>query len=327
MAQGRIVLRTLGSSRKFAALGAMPKIGEFAQVLYPMLITNSDVFGRLAGDAYGVKYAIWPTARRTEQEFEAALEAMRLAGLILRYPAGEGIVIQILKFDDGQPGLRKDRRGEQSRFAAPPADLIPENPGNSGILPDTILKRTQENLREGKTYVPPSAGADSAQPAIARFCECFKTRYGQNPRITKDRSGAIKQLVKEFGVDVVRERIDVFFSAKHDFWLKCGHKLEVFVKDWDSIAAMAAKFKPPAPRNDTWSRIVEKIAASDGMNTLTIQTYFRPCVLEAEEDGLITVRGPAPLTDWIQKHYALQLAAAVKAVKPGAGVRFVGEGT
>lgn len=120
MAQGRIILRTLGSSRKFAQLAVVGgTLDEFAQALYPLLIANSDEFGRLSGDAYSVKFGIWPTSKRSEDDFDAALDAMHRAGLILRYQANGDRFIEIAKFETGQPGLRKDRRGKRSRFPDP----------------------------------------------------------------------------------------------------------------------------------------------------------------------------------------------------------------
>lgn len=166
MAEGRIILRSLGSSRKFAALpGVAGSLAEFAQALYPLLITNTDTWGRLPGDAFGVKFSVWPTSPRTEAEFDAALHALAVVHLIDRYVVGGQQVIQILRFDEGQPGLRFDRRGKQSRFPAPldspnPSTPIPDTPGPSGTLPVTPSeeKRREEKGREEEhveVVVPP----------------------------------------------------------------------------------------------------------------------------------------------------------------------------
>ncbi len=154
MAQGRIILQTLGSSKKFAALGTAAAIGEFAQILYPLLVTHADEFGRLCGDAFGVKYSVFPTSPRPEEDFDLALDAMARVGLILRYRVGDTLIVQIGKFEEGQPGLRKDRRGKRSRFADPPGVLtpietVPETPGDSRRLPETPTEG-REGRKEGR---------------------------------------------------------------------------------------------------------------------------------------------------------------------------------
>src|SRR5690242_8188982 len=106
MARGRLISRSLGSSRKFAALQKQAgKLGEFAQVLFPLLVSTSDDWGRQSGDAFTVKHAVFPTSPRREDEFVAALTAMHYVGLIRWYEADGGQVIQIVDFDVHQPNL------------------------------------------------------------------------------------------------------------------------------------------------------------------------------------------------------------------------------
>src|SRR3954464_3628935 len=108
MARGRLILRTLGSSRKFADTRSVAgKLGEFAQTLYMLLVTTTDDYGRQAGDAFTVKHAVFPTSPRSEAEFDTALAAMRDAGLVVRYHADGRQVLQIVEFGKGQPNLHK----------------------------------------------------------------------------------------------------------------------------------------------------------------------------------------------------------------------------
>ena len=77
MARGRIIARSLGSSRKFAELGEQGgKLGEFAQALFPLIVVVSDDFGRLQGDAASVKWVAWPSSPRAIKDFETALAVM-----------------------------------------------------------------------------------------------------------------------------------------------------------------------------------------------------------------------------------------------------------
>ena len=170
MARGRMIAATLGSSRKFAELpGKAGKLGEFAQALFPLLVAHADDFGRLSGDAFSVKYAIFPTSSRTEAEFEAALAAMTDVGLVSRYHAdGNGLVIQVEQWDRHQLGLHKRTK---SRFPDPPA--FREIPGNSGNPPEVPRQenRTEENRTEGKgTEV---LAADAAEGRFDRFWEAY----------------------------------------------------------------------------------------------------------------------------------------------------------
>lgn len=137
MARGRLISRTLGSSRKFAALQkAAGKLAEFSQALYPLLIACSDDFGRQAGDAFTVKLVAFPSSPRKESEFAKAISALASVELIRWYEAQNGQVIEIVDFDAHQTGLHKRT---ESKF-----------PGFSGKFPEvpSELKRTEQKGRE-----------------------------------------------------------------------------------------------------------------------------------------------------------------------------------
>jgi hypothetical protein len=126
----------------------------FAQALYPLLVVNSDDFGRQSGDAYTVKYAVWPTAPRDEATFESALHALERVGLIRRYYAAGETVLQIVEFDAHQTGLHRRTKSrfpeapevaeDSGKFWEPPADS-----GNVREIPSEE-KRTELNGRERK---------------------------------------------------------------------------------------------------------------------------------------------------------------------------------
>src|SRR5574343_833853 len=127
MARGRLISRCLGTSRKFAALSdECGKLAEFAQALYPLIVANTDDFGRFDGDAFTIKHAVWPTSPRSLPDFEKALEGMARVGLIQRYTTdAHGICLQVENFREHQPGLHK---ATKSRF--------PEPTGMSGNFPE-----------------------------------------------------------------------------------------------------------------------------------------------------------------------------------------------
>lgn len=148
MARGRLILRTLGSSRKFAAVQAHAgRLAEFAQTLYQLLIAHTDDYGRLAGDAFTVKHAVFPTSPRKEAEFSTALHALRMAGLIQWYVIQDGRqVIQIVEFGKGQPNLHKRTSSTFPEYSAE----FREVPGKTETVPDipAQLNIREENLTE-----------------------------------------------------------------------------------------------------------------------------------------------------------------------------------
>lgn len=115
MARGRMISRTLGTSKRFAKLGVYPD-GEFYQLLFPLLVSFTDDFGRLEGDSFSVKFRIFPVSPRTEDEFEAALAAMCEVGLLSRYNVGDECVVQVERWEEHQQGLHKRSK---SAFPAP----------------------------------------------------------------------------------------------------------------------------------------------------------------------------------------------------------------
>lgn len=150
MARGRLILRTLGSSRKYADVRARAaRLGEFAQTLYPLLVACSDDYGREAGDAFTVKHAVFPTSPRTEAEFDTALTAMQAVGLIARYLADDGRqVIQIVDFGKGQPNLHKRSLSQFPEFSGNP----PENPSQLNGIEEKLREPNSTALRAGDEF-------------------------------------------------------------------------------------------------------------------------------------------------------------------------------
>ena len=160
MARGRLISRTLGSSRKFAALrSSAGELGEFAQLLYPMLIACSDDFGRMAGDAFTVKLTVFPSSPRSQDEFYAALTALHQARLIHRYLADNGDeILSIVDFDEYQPGLS---RRTDSKFPAPPVNFTAIH-GNSREPRE--FHSEEKGIEEKRTEGKGTEGADA--PAL-----------------------------------------------------------------------------------------------------------------------------------------------------------------
>ena len=260
MARGRLILRSLGSSRKFADTRARAgKLGEFAQTLYPLLVANSDDFGRLSGDAFTVKHAVFPTSPRTEADFTAALEAMRAAGIILRYLADDGTeVVQIVDFDRGQPNLHKRTA---SRF--------PEFSGNLPEIPSQLkgieLKRTK-----------PNSTAPCAGDGFADFWTCYPKKKNKS-----DADKAWKALAPNAELcQRILEAVEVQRTSKD--WRKDGGQFIPYPASW--LRARRWEDDEPGaiePEREDWYDECRRLHG--GACGLSSDTHRTRMLLEAEK--------------------------------------------
>jgi len=134
-------------------LQAAGKLGEFCQVLFPLIVANTDDFGRMAGDAFTIKNVVLPSSRRPEPDFEQALQAMHEVGLLVRYVVDGAIYLQISKFDEHQPGLTKRTR---SKFPE-----IPEFHGTPVKLPLNLTELKGKELKGIEGNPEPAQGAET----------------------------------------------------------------------------------------------------------------------------------------------------------------------
>lgn len=118
MARGRMISRSLGSSKRFKALeDHAGELAEFASALFCLVIANSDDFGRLEGDAETIQWRCWPASGRSTAEFDLALKALHQSGLILWYQVEGQHFVEVKQFALHQSGLHKRTR---SKFPDPP---------------------------------------------------------------------------------------------------------------------------------------------------------------------------------------------------------------
>lgn len=170
MARGRLISKSLGSSRKFhAVLQVGGKLGEFCQVLFPLIVANTDDFGRMPGDAFTVKNVVLPSSHRPEPDFDKALTVLHTVGLIVRYEANDGIFLQVNNFDDHQVNLHKR---SASRFPE-----IPESPGNSGKVRSNL---TESNLTESNLTQPRTALTRSASDGFEQFWAAYPKKKAKD---------------------------------------------------------------------------------------------------------------------------------------------------
>lgn len=163
MARGRMISKTLSTSKKFATLHASAgPLAEFCQILFTLIVAHADDFGRLSGDTFTVKFAIVPASPRTEEEVGQALDLLRDAGL-LRW---DGATIQVENFDTHQSGLHKRTQS-----------MFPEIPGNSLL---TELNRTElKGMEEKGTAV-------AVDGEWATFLEAYPSQGRNQSRIAAE---------------------------------------------------------------------------------------------------------------------------------------------
>ena len=174
-----MISSSLGSSRKFhALLGKAGKLGEFAQALFPLIVTQTDDFGRLEGDAFTIKHKVFPTSPRPEEDFIKALEAMRDVGLIHLYQVNGVSYLSICNFDDHQSGLHKRTK---SKFPEPPGSSrkVPEIPASRARAEEKRReheeKRTEGNGREGSARARAEVPVGlNEHPAVVAYWERFR---------------------------------------------------------------------------------------------------------------------------------------------------------
>jgi hypothetical protein len=241
MARGRLILRTLGSSRKYADTRIRAgKLGEFAQSLYPLLVANSDDYGRMAGDAFTVKFAMFPTSPRCEADFNEALEAMRASGLIERYTAEGKQLIQIVDFDRGQPNLHKRT-----------PSVIPEFPGFSGISGNPPEVPSQSNLTKSNS-IEPNSTALRAVDGFSDFWDLYPKK--------KSRVDAEKAWRKLAPSPELSQRIKAAVAVQlgSEDWRKEGGKFIPYPASWlngrrweDEVSTPRVS-RPTAAETDDW---------------------------------------------------------------------------
>jgi hypothetical protein len=251
MARGRLLSKSLSTSRRFAIAGQQGgKLGEFCQVLFPLLISHADDFGRLAGDAFTVQALVFPTSPRKESEFEVALVTLTHVGLIQRASVGGEWVIQIIGFDGHQPGLTrrtKSRYPEISNEIAASVE-VPGTPVNfTGIHSEQ--NRTELNRTEGERN---GTERNSALAVADRFGE-FYALYPASPNNPGPfhAKAAWRKLkpsseLQHTIVDAIQKQRDWPRSTKEGGRFVCTPQKWLSEHRWEAPDPPAEKWEPPA---------------------------------------------------------------------------------
>jgi hypothetical protein len=236
MARARMLSRSLTTSRKFAKLQTTAaELSEFCQLLFPLLVTYSDDHGRMPGDAFTVKYSVFPVSPRSEAEFDLALDHLHQVGLLERYTVEDEQYLQILKFEVHQTGLHKRIA---SKYPSPPggSGKFREVPGNSASCARAEEKQKQKrNRRElhtrRDTPVDPVATAEPRSPTdpatagaeiqqfLKYFCETYTTaREGAHYLVrAKVDVPQVKRLLAVYGRERLQKLAYILLTTDDDW--------------------------------------------------------------------------------------------------------------
>jgi len=185
MAEGRIVSKRITRSQKVAALPSW-----MHKCAYTWLIPYLDVEGRIEADVRLLKSDVFPLEDRvTPNIIEKILLELQKAGLIVLYVVNGTRYLQLVKFNENQPNLRKDRESP-SKIPAPPSDhggncgQAPEEVrSNSGVEPEEVRAKLREvKLREVNTI----AWSDEARAFIGIQAEDRKRWSEAYPAVNLD---------------------------------------------------------------------------------------------------------------------------------------------
>ena len=335
MARARLIASSLGTSEKFSALGEVAgELCDFAQALFPLLVVNSDDYGRLDGSAFTVKVRIFPISAHGQGDFERAIQSLEKVRLIRRYlvtstPDGQTFpeyeqkqVIEIVGFDDHQRGLHKRTRS-----------LFPNSSGvysnKEGEIP-TEPKRIEQNGTEPKrSEVTDPRDLVSLWNAARREDGPGTKPLPQVRRVTQSLLKKIRSRLDTF--PDVAEWSALFHWMNGQAWCRAngtGHhagwtaSLQWVVRSDDVFSKLLDKAlnerdaeavaEPERADPTTWDLIRD--AAAECVDSRAYSTWWEPTkqIREDEESTSIVVGGPALCVDWIQTHYQDVLAWAVE---------------
>lgn len=164
------------SAKRDALMQACPKLAEFCEFLFVLLVVHADDHGRLPGDEFTVKMQVDPVSRRKLPDFVAALHVLHQVGLILWYQVDGRKLIEIVKFGDHQD--LKGHQGRPGKFPACPGESsfigAKTRMGESSPKPPL----SKENLSELKGSEPNLSGGED--PRFEIFWSAYPKKVGKD---------------------------------------------------------------------------------------------------------------------------------------------------
>ena len=228
MARGRLISKSVGSSRKFhAALQQGGKLGEFAQALFLLIVPNADDYGRLPGDAFTVRHVVFPSSPHPERDFDRALDILANVGLIERYCVEGAVYLQVNQFDEHQPNLHKRSK---SKLPEPPGNSrnsgkVAENPDTPGNSEKYRANLTESKLTESNLTEPnpePARGAEGVSATNGTgLRERFETFWRAYPRRVGKSAAWRAWQQRHPGAELLQQILSALaWQIKQDSWIR-----------------------------------------------------------------------------------------------------------
>ena len=177
-----MVSKTLGSSRRFQAIDEIAPSADssFYQLIFVLIVSHADDFGRLEGDAFTIKHRVFPVSRRPEKDFASALSALHEVGLIVWYQVQQKQIIEVVNFCDHQQGLHKRTK---SVFSDPPkkkrrSTPIEEPQAEGGLTSRARLTvesyKEQYYIERNKPYLQHRIQEEKDFDAATQLCMAYQ---------------------------------------------------------------------------------------------------------------------------------------------------------
>lgn len=132
MARGRMISKRISKSKKIAGLKH-----DAARVLYFMIYPHTDCEGRYSGDPEDIKEDCVPKLIYSFQKVAELLQELQEIGLIMWYEVDKKPYLEIIKFEDFQIGLRKDK---EAPSIIPPPSQVGVTPSLDSPAPPLSIK-------------------------------------------------------------------------------------------------------------------------------------------------------------------------------------------
>lgn len=243
-----MISKSLSCSQRFASLHSLvPELAEFAQSLYPLLVSHADDWGRQAGDLFTVKHLVHPGSPRSSEDFDRALKALDQVGLIAWYEREGRQVIQITAFDEHQSGLHKRTKSKFPKF-----------PGNSGKFREipksshpTELNRTELNRTEGKRTELVRQDRAPTHSLLRQFDELHQAKVNTKARLTPGKDAKLLADLWRTHGELVPELMTLFFAQNGNFVRGAGYTVGVFASQFGRLLTLRAELQGDiGPRSD-----------------------------------------------------------------------------
>lgn len=152
----------------------------------------------------------------TPEVIQDILEELHTVGLIILYEAEDMQYLQIVKFDENQPNLRKDRE-KKSQIPKAPAESKPKKTPlrqDSGEAPAEVphkINIREDNIREAKATPEEAAPVDNSQ------------KVPDPPQV---KNAFLKDMEKEFSdvMGKIKDKYDYKQRMEIENWMKANYR-------------------------------------------------------------------------------------------------------